>query len=419
MRKPPAPGWRFALGDLGLPEYSIFARSPEHHGSSTPFVGSVANNAYFLASSPGEPDRQQWLVGLDVDTGRGLFPPVKLDAGPNFLKCFLNGPEFVLCLADDVIDGNAQGTAWVIDAHSGIVLFNGQTELHTTPGSGTAVEQVGIYAVAEMRGKGLYGVGPRAETTWFVPDATKVEPTRWSADAIPPTLAAAHDSAKGSDRMVVFSLLDGKIITPRLGDGQSPMTAVVYPGGFAVETTTDARSSISDTVTFLDDAGVRVGETNVSGPLSDLSMTLPVVKSSPSYSIFGANAAELIQFPGDGLGPGAVLIGQRVYAPESNWEGPVKVRRWRQFDLATGMEGNTCRANMSGYLANDGSVGIFETERDEVTGATTFAMDLTTCEKLWTTPVNPDSYHRLWRIDDSLVELSDDGRELHSLVAPG
>jgi len=26
--------------------------------------------------------------------------------------------------------------------------------------------------------------------------------------------------------------------------------------------------------------------------------------------------------------------------------------------------------------------------------------------------------HRLWRIDDTLVELSDDGKELHSLVAP-
>ena len=73
---------------------------------------------------------------------------------------------------------------------------------------------------------------------------------------------------------------------------------------------------------------------------------------------------------------------------------------------------------MSHYLANDGSIGIFETFRHEVTGATTFAMDLTTCESLWSIPVNPDSYHRLWRIGDTLVELSDDGTELHSLVTP-
>jgi hypothetical protein len=73
---------------------------------------------------------------------------------------------------------------------------------------------------------------------------------------------------------------------------------------------------------------------------------------------------------------------------------------------------------MSGYVANDGRVGVFETVRYEITGATTFAMDLASCEKLWTTPVDPDSFHELWRIDNALVELSDDGKELHSLVAP-
>ncbi|MGV0811689.1 hypothetical protein ABQF34_06970 [Mycolicibacterium boenickei] len=419
MRERPIPGWRTPVMDLGLPELSIFAKSDEHDNSSTPFVGSLANHGYFLASSPDAPDRQQWLVGLDVDTGERLFPPVKIDSGPNFLKCFLNGPEFVLCLADDVHDGNAQGTAWVIDAESGNVVFNGPTELHTTPGSSAAVQQVGIYAVAEIPDRGLYGVGPRAEMTWFVPDTTKVEPTRWTADAAPPMLATAQDSITGSDHMVVFSLVDGKVVTPRLGDKQRPMTAVVYPEGFAVEVVADIKSSIPESLVFLDNAGKRLGETTISGSLSVLSMLLPMVESSPSYTIFGANGAGLVQLPGEGLGPDAVLIGHRLYAPESTWEGPVKVRRWRQFDLTTGKETETCQSNMSHYLANDGSVGVFETDRNEVTGATTFAMDLTTCEKLWTTPVNPDSFHRLWRIGNTLVELSDDGKELHSLVAPG
>ena len=96
----------------------------------------------------------------------------------------------------------------------------------------------------------------------------------------------------------------------------------------------------------------------------------------------------------------------------------MKARLWRQFDLTTGEEGTGCRANMTHYLANDGNVGIFDTARYEIDGPTTFAMDLTTCEKLWIMPYDPDSFHQIWRVDDTLVELSDDGTELHSLVAP-
>ncbi|AIY47814.2 hypothetical protein [Mycolicibacterium fortuitum] len=417
MRERPMPGWRATGTDLGLPDTTIFAESDRNPGSTTPFVGSVNNNAYFLASSPGSPDRQQWLVGLDVDTGERLFHPVKIDAGQNFLKCFLNGPETVLCLADDVQDGNAEGMAWVVDAKSGDIMFNGPSQLHATPVSNIAVQQVGIYAVAEVRDKGVYGVGPHAETTWFVPGATKVKPAKWPADFVPPALAVAQNSAMSSNRVVIFSLIDGKVITPHISGEGNPLTAVVYPGGLAVEAATDTNSSIPDTVVFLDDAGNYISETNSSGDLTLLSMTLPMLKSSPSYTIFGGNGADLLELPGAGLGPDSVLIGHRVYVPESNWEGPVKVRRWRQFDLTTGGEGNTCRSNMSHYVANDGHVGVFETGRNDAVGATSFAMDLATCEKLWTIPVNPDSFHRLWHISGDLVELSDDGTELHSLVA--
>ncbi len=219
--------------------------------------------------------------------------------------------------------------------------------------------------------------------------------------------------------MVVFSLTDGKVMEPDLGHGKIPGSAVVYPEGFAIEKIPDTDYSRPDGVVFFDETGNRVGETNVSGALSVFSMTLPIVEGVPNSTVFGANGAGLAQIPGEQLGQKAIVIGTRLYAPESNWEGPVKVRRWRQIDLTTGKEANACRPNMSGYIANDGSVGVFETVRYETTGATTFAMDLATCEKLWTKPVNPDSFHKLWRLSDTLVELSDDGKELHSLVAPG
>lgn len=418
MEMRPVPGWRAHVSSLGLPESSIIGTTDDA-AWSMPLVGFIENNAYFLASHPGLPERQHWLIGLDAQAGSPLFAPVKLDVAARSPKCFLNGPESVLCVADDVREGKVESVAWVIDAHTGDVVFTGPTDLHTTPGSGVRIDQVGNYAVAELTGRGVYGIGPHAETTWSVAGATKVSPTQWTADSTAPTLAAAMDPASGPDRMVVFSLSDGEVITADLGDGRIPQTAVVYPGGFAFEAAETSNKSTPDVVVFFDETGKRLGETAVSGFLDVLSMTLPMVQSSPGYTIYGSNGAGLIQLPSEGLGPGSVLIGHRLYVPESSWEGPVQVRRWRQFDLMTGKEVTTCRSNMSHYLANDGHVGVFQTDRSEVTGATTFAMDLTTCEKLWTTPVNPDSFHKLWRIGDTLVELSDDGKELHSLVAPG
>ncbi|WP_166905859.1 hypothetical protein [Mycobacterium sp. DL440] len=420
MRQQPVPGWRTHVEDLNLPESSIFGTS-DNSAQSDPFVGAVNSNSYFLTSSPRVPDRQWWLVGLDVHTGKQLFSPVSIDAGSRFPHCFVNGPQFVLCLADAVHGETTETTAWVIDAHTGEVVFDGPSELHTTPGSGVQVDQAGIYAVAQIRGEGLYGIGPHAETTWLVPHTAMVS-SRISVSAIdtaPPTLAAAQDTTPGSDGMVVFSLADGKVMRPDLGNGNIPGSAVVYPGGFAMEIIADTEYSTPRSVAFFDDGGNRVAETKVSGSLSPFSMSLPIVEDVPVSTVFGANGAGLVQLLDRELTQNAVFVGPRLYAPESNWEGPVKVRKWRQFDLTTGAEGNTCQTNMSGYLANDGSVGLFETVRYEVTGATTFAMDLATCQKLWSVPVSPDSYHRLWRINDTLAELSDDGKELHSLVAPG
>lgn len=415
MRALPVPGWRTRMTDLGLPESAVFTDTNESAFHAKPFVGAVENRAYLLARST--TDSRRWLVGLDVHSGAPLFAPVGIDSGPDFVKCFINGPDHVLCAAEGDHGGRIEATAWVVDTRNGEMVFSGPTDLHPTPGSSATLNQVGSYAVAERRGEGLSGVGPRAETTWFIPHAKGVGPEYWNADTAPPLLATAQDSTKGPDHAVVFSVVDGTVITPDLG-GRIPESAVVYPQGFAILAAENRGAHARDVVVFFDNEGNRVGESDIQGALSDLSMVLPMIESAPGYTVYGANGAGLIQLPGEGLGPDSVLIGHRLYAPESRWDGPVKERQWRQFDLRTGEEGTACRPNMRGYIANDGQVGVFETSQHETTGATVFGMDLTTCEELWHTPVNWESFHRLWRIDDTLVELSDDGRELHSLVAP-
>ena len=415
MRARPVPGWSVRVTDLGLPESAIFTDTELAHESKS-LVGSLGKNTYFMARST--TDSRRWLVGLDVHSGAPLFAPVGIDPASDFMKCFINGPDHALCVADGTHDGKTVTTAWVIDTRTGEVVFTGPTDLHLTPGSGSHLNQVGSYVVAEIEGQGLSGVGPRAETTWFIPNAKKVGPTDWDADTAAPLLAVAQDPTKGPDHTVVFSVDDGTVFTPDLGEGRIPESAVVYPQGFAIRAAGNHGASPRAPVLFFDDAGNRIGESDIQGALSDQSMVLPRIESAPGYTVFGANGAGLIQLPGEGLGPDAVLIGHRLYAPESEWDGPEKVRRWRQFDLRTGEEGTACRPNMQWYIANDGQIGLFETSQHEKAGASYFGMDLTTCEKLWTVPVNWESFHRLWRIDDTLVEISDDGRELHSLVAP-
>jgi hypothetical protein len=46
------------------------------------------------------------------------------------------------------------------------------------------------------------------------------------------------------------------------------------------------------------------------------------------------------------------------------------------------------------------------------------AIDLATCDTLWTLTAPVGSFAQVWRVNTTLVQLSDDGTELVSLVAP-
>ena len=224
---------------------SRIATSDDPHWSR-PFVGNLGDDAYFVAGSPRAPDTQWWLIGVNVHDGRRLFAPVKLNVGTWAPECFLNGPKTVLCLSDDA----ESGTAWVIDAQSGSVSYTGPTDLRTYPAKLT-VHQVGIYAVAETQFQGVFGVGPNAETTWFVPGDGSVHQNYQSAhDTAPLTLASQGTPGRGSFGNVVFSLSDGAVVKPELdADAQQQMT-VIYPGGFAAEI---ALSETRTEIQFFDD----------------------------------------------------------------------------------------------------------------------------------------------------------------------
>lgn len=409
MRIQPVDGWRSSVVDLGLPGATpgsaaasriATAEDPFH---SAPFIGNLGDSAYFIVGAPAS----QWsLVAIDVRNGSRLFAPVLLDAGVGPPDCFLNGPDSLLCLNDDV----ENVTAWVIDAHSGTVTHRGPTDLRTSPAK-LVVRQVGIYAVAETQYQGLFGVGPEAETTWFVPgDGSVDQKYLGPRDVARPALAT--QTSGGPDGKVVFSLTDGKVIKPEMDENAEQQQTVVYPGGFA------AVIEFSETrreVQFFDVNGKRLSREGVRGLLNANATDLPMINlTSGGWAVYTPDGDRVLQAPGV-MPQESRLVGERLFVKDPN---DTMVRRWQQYDLRTGGSGKECNHDLGGgYLGTDGQVGVFKSGNPNI-GLATKAMDLATCDTLWTIESPVGSFRHVWRINTTLVELSDDGTELMSLVAP-
>ena len=340
------------------------------------------------------------MIGIDVRDGRRLFAPIQLGATARPPQCFLNGPTNVLCLNND-----SSNIAYVVDIQSGGLSYTGTTDLRL--GYATlAVEQVGTYAVAKTDNQGVYGIGPRAETTWFVPGDGQVRagpPHRF--EPLPQELAAQLSADPRAYEMTVFSLSDGKVIRPEVDNGAHLEKTEVYPGGFAAEVD-DGRKSLG--IQFFDDTGKRLSERSVKGTLT--AVGLPIVKSNDQSSVYSPDGRKLLDIPA-----GAIrLVGTTLFVNENKSEA---FPMWRQYDLKTGAKGPACDFNMSNFLGVNGSVIVFDVTNREA-GLVAKARDLATCDTLWTLPSKVNSFGRVWRINTALVQLSDDGTELSSLVAP-
>lgn len=400
----PVAGWTARTGDVGLPAGSKFASSADAAWSQ-PFVGDLGPRGFLLASTPDAAGSQWWLVGVDAHTGGRLFAPVRLDAATASPKCFLNGSDAVLCLRE----GDQGGTAWVVDARSGAVSYSGPTDLRTSLGA-LHVTQVGSYAVAQTTGQGVFGIGPHAETTWFVPGKGQVN-KRWAqATNVAPQALATQDA--GGDQTSVFSLVDGKVVSPELDAGLRPMSAVTYPGGFAVEVVDSQNNSIPDGVEFFDDAGKKLGRADVSAFLSTSSMDIPIVASAPESVVFSPAGGKLADISRLEPGDTALLIGAVLFVG-----GPSFDHDPQPYDLSTGAKGKPCKVTLSNYVATDGKVAIFESGNPNV-GLVTKGVDLVTCDLLWSIDSPVGSFRDVWRMDTTLVQLSDDGTELTSLITP-
>ncbi|MBJ7341935.1 hypothetical protein [Mycolicibacterium sp.] len=386
--------------DFGLPVSSEIAASNDPQGPR-PFIGSLGDHAYYLARTSAPTESRWWLVGIDVRNGQRLFPAVELSSAAMSPQCFLNGPTDVLCLSRNSLSA----TAWVVDADSGATTYTGPTDLRAIPG-GLVVQQVGSRALAAAGRQGVYGIGHRAETTWFVPGTGTIAA---SPPAGSDSMLAAQALPEGERDVTIFSIDGGEVIVPDVATGARMERTVLYPGGFAAAVEVDGKDT---GVQFFDTSGSHVGGGVDGTPTTDQTGTLPIVSgfAGGASSVFSASGRKLLDMP-RGV---KYLVGSTMLLNENSSD---EFSMWRQYDLKTGVKGNACDFNMGNFLGTDGSVFVFAVTNRKA-DVILKARDSNTCDTLWTLPSAVDSLARAWRIDTTLVQLSDDGTELMSLVAP-
>ncbi|OBB10802.1 hypothetical protein A5761_26225 [Mycolicibacterium setense] len=391
MRAMPIAGWKIDIAALGLPPGSkITVGDP---GLPGPIIETGTPRAYLLGSGPG-PTPQWWLTGVDATDGHRLFPPVSLSATTIAPSCFLNGAS-VVCISDD----RFRATAWVIDGTTGELTFTGPTDVRLGIWEKLAATQAGNFLVAATKHEGLYGVGPQAQTTWFVAGAGIV--AEHNDDV-------AFQGTGREDGATMFSLSDGRVLDPQFPNGTEWLNTTFFEGGFAQQFT---EKPGRDFVQFFDTTGKLTTNKRFEGSLGNATENLVGIADSDGYGIYTPQGTRLLRVPGGSIH----LIGTTLWVSETDKVTQSTV--YRPYDMRTGDKGEPCEFNVStGYLGSDGTVAV-RAPSNPKSDLLADAWDLTTCERVWSIPRN-GPFGRVTRLGDTLVRVSDDGTELFSLVSP-
>lgn len=390
MRANPVPGWKTDIATLGLPPGSSITAGNDPSG---PIIRTGSSRAYLIASSPG-PTPQWWLTGVDAADGRRLFAPVALNMTTRAPSCFINGAS-VVCIADDY----DRATAWVIDRQTGQLTYTGPTDVRLTSWEKRSARQAGDYLVAVTEKQGIYGVGPQAETTWFVPGAGVV--AEHNSDV-------AFQGTGREDGVTLFSLADGQVLDPQFPDKTELLNTAFFSGGFAQQF---AEKPGHDFVQFFDTAGKLTINKRFDGKLGGTTGNLIGIADSDSYGIYTLQGDKLLDLAGGRI----QLIGTTLWVSEK--DKVTQSTAFRPYDMRTGDKGEPCEFDLStGYLGSDGTVAV-RAPVNPKSDLLADAWDLSMCERVWSIPRN-GPLGRVTRLSDTLVRLSDDGTELYSLVAP-
>ncbi|OBK12696.1 hypothetical protein A5636_11930 [Mycobacterium asiaticum] len=412
LQRQPVPGWQLSGADIGLPAGANVGELFTTNG----------NKAYFLTVEGC--DRKclhptGWLYGLETTTGARLFPPLAL---PDFFgssaDCYANGPSVAVCTTR-VPEGSERflppAGAWVIDLDRGAVTHHGPNTLNPRMSGGARLEAVGYkfgpaYLVAQVPGEGLHGVGPHAELTWFRPGSSEtIFPATWSPDVPQLTLAVQPPEGVDDDRGErVFSVVDGKDLTPAPPQGTRLEEAVVYAGGFAYQF--DA-GKVTGALMY-DTTGRQVGRQQPERSYPAQNAAMLTLAVADAFQIYDAAGKLVASIPSRGLSKDFRTIGSKLFVRKEGSSNGSQAE-WQAWDLLTGQRGATCTmAFGSSYTGSDGTVVV--TMREDPAPATYVAIDTTTCQTLWEMP------GKIWihKVGTGLIKVDRERAMVASLGAP-
>ncbi|OBB97173.1 hypothetical protein A5779_15570 [Mycolicibacterium peregrinum] len=416
LDKKPVPGWRLTAADIGLPpDVTVGA-----------LFTSTADHAYFVAdkTDPQGLSPMGWLYGVDIHSGKLLFPPIALAGfrGYPLGECYGNGPAVAVCLTTGDAERGLPQTAWVIDLEHGQITFTGPTDLNPQGTSGPdkyIVTAIGNYfgetrLVARREGEGVYGIGSNAQRTWFVPGGGSIFDSgyRQVTDVPAPTIATQNAALETPDAPYrMFSAVDGTDLTPTPPEGTIIRRSLVYNQGFAYSF---RESGKHDGLLFYDTKGNLVGryqdKEHDLTPVENPVMPMARVPSKPAtWQVFSSAGEPVLSIPAPNAAIYFKVIGSKIFVDQGGTED-----RWQQWDLQTGESGSVCQMGLSyDYVGSDGSVIIVS---DGAAPNLLRAVDPATCTTLWEIAESEERKGLgLWRVGTGLIQHTE--YELTQLTA--
>ena len=406
----PVPGWRLTATDIGVPA-DVPVGEP---------VTTVGDRGYFVTGCDSDclnkrcnlrcDDPRGWLYGIDLKTGARLFKPVLLDGfhfSAWFQDCRPNGPSVAVCV-DNAVPSKGKGRVWVVDLNRGAVTYSGATEIwqENVPGSGPRLEPVGnplgqTRLVATVAGKGVYGVGSRAQLTWFVPGSGQLVAPKFAADNGSGLTLATQIPTADDPRYRVFSVIDGSEKTPIPPPGITLRRAITYAGGFAYQ----YEDGNVVGVMFYDPAGHLLARRELTSYNLVENTPMPVVLDQSVFRVYAPDGREVITLAASSVyhtAPMFPVLGNDLYLESP--ENLTAYQTWQQWNLDTGRPRSTCphQPAVSEYVGGNGHIGLFQDE--EARPMSVAGVDVTTCQTLWR--ITQPALHRIKQVGGSLIDLS-------------
>lgn len=418
LDRQPVAGWRLSGADIGLPPGVEVGR----------LFMSTGDKAYFVAGRTDEHGESpvSWVYGVDTNTGKLLFTPIEMvgfRSGIPLGDCYGNGPGIAVCITvgDEDPARNLPPLVWVLDLDHGAVTFTGPTDLDVQGGAQEGfypVHAIGNYRgetrlVALRDGEGVWGVGPKAERTWFVPGGGNIfDPGYLVPSDIPaPTIAMQNPTPDNMNAPYrVFSVVDGTDLTPTPPKGAEIRKSLVYNGGFAYSYREPGKH---DGLLFYNTAGELVARYTDDNydmtSIEEAVMPMARLRADPAQWLIFSAAGELVQaIPAPEAGVSFRVIGTDFFLNQAGTDD-----RWQKWDLLTGESGPICQMNLTfEYIGSDGSTVLVGGGLNSHTWVR--AVDPATCSTRW--DITSDVKHTIVKAGTGLIQTTP--TEITQLVAP-